>query len=307
MGDGTYFVGRNELLLWVNSTLSLNITKIEQTANGAVACQLMDAVCPGQFPMQKIDFNAKNEYEMINNYKVLQAFFNKKGVEKSILVNKLIKGRPLDNMEFMQWMKAYFDKETGGMGISDDYDPVARRSQCKTGDFKSGPAKPARLRPGAGSQPPRTPSTPSHTRKNAEKGSVARGGSGSIGRGSLSSQQALGSQKISGKVASPGLMSAADSEAQERVKELTEQLTEMRLTAEESVREREFYYGKLREIEILCQTPRVCDDPIVKVIEQILYAPNEEEARQIVQKTQMEYAGQVFMDGEDAIDQENGE
>lgn len=42
----------------------------------------------------------------------------------------------------------------------------------------------------------------------------------------------------------------------------TLQLTEMRQTAEESVREREFYYGKLREIEILCQTPRICDNPV---------------------------------------------
>ena len=48
-------------------------------------------------------------------------------------VNKLIKARPLDNMEFMQWFKRYFDAQAG----SDlSYDAAARRAGSKTGDVK---------------------------------------------------------------------------------------------------------------------------------------------------------------------------
>ena len=37
-------------------------------------------------------------------------------VAKNVEVQKLIKGRPLDNLEFLQWMKRYYDTATGGGG-----------------------------------------------------------------------------------------------------------------------------------------------------------------------------------------------
>jgi RP/EB family microtubule-associated protein len=53
MMDGAFFVGRKEIMDWVNSTLDLNLAKIEDTASGAAACQLLDIMYPGQVPMHK--------------------------------------------------------------------------------------------------------------------------------------------------------------------------------------------------------------------------------------------------------------
>lgn len=52
--DEAYFVGRREILDWLNSTLQLNLTKIEETASGCVALQLMDICYPGQVNLHKV-------------------------------------------------------------------------------------------------------------------------------------------------------------------------------------------------------------------------------------------------------------
>lgn len=54
MMDGAYFVGRTELLRWINSTLAMNLQKIEECAPGHVACQLMDVLHPGMVPLNKV-------------------------------------------------------------------------------------------------------------------------------------------------------------------------------------------------------------------------------------------------------------
>ncbi|KAH8064024.1 hypothetical protein JL721_8423 [Aureococcus anophagefferens] len=76
MMDAAYFVGRRELLDWINTTLELNVQRIEDTCSGAVACQLMDCIQPNTVPMSKVNWGAKDEYAMICNYKLLQSAFD---------------------------------------------------------------------------------------------------------------------------------------------------------------------------------------------------------------------------------------
>ena len=96
-----------------------------QVASGAVHCQILDAANPGVVNMSKVNVNAKSEYEMVNNYKVLQSVFDKLKITRNIEVNKLIKARPLDNLEFLQWMKYYYDCAAGG--VESTYDGEERR------------------------------------------------------------------------------------------------------------------------------------------------------------------------------------
>ena len=58
---------------WVNTDLNLNFTKVENFATGAAYCQFLDRIFPGSIPLTKVKFQAKLEWEYLENFKVLQS------------------------------------------------------------------------------------------------------------------------------------------------------------------------------------------------------------------------------------------
>lgn len=81
---------RQDLLLWINELLGLGYTKVEQCGSGAAHCQIMDSIYR-DVPLSKVKFAAKHEYEYIQNYKVLQAVFDKHKIDNFIPVERLSK------------------------------------------------------------------------------------------------------------------------------------------------------------------------------------------------------------------------
>ncbi|CAH9089944.1 unnamed protein product [Cuscuta epithymum] len=276
MMDPAYFIGRSEILAWINSTLHLSMSKVEEACTGAVQCQLMDSVHPGMVPMHKVNFDAKSEYEMIQNYKVLQEVFNKLKITKHIEVSKLVKGRPLDNLEFMQWMKRYCDS-VGGGSSGHNYNALERREASKGGK------EVCKRSAAASSQQPSAKtssaaSTKHHVPHNTRRSDATTNTS---------------TTNLSGKTSRPSSSGGRPvySEAEKAAHE--QQITELKLSVDSLERERDFYFAKLRDIEIVCQCPEIENLPVVQALKKILYATDDDaslvaEAQAMVSKQQVE-------------------
>jgi len=51
---------------------------------GSVYCQIIDSIFPGTVKMSKVKWQAKHDYEFVENYKVLQDAFKKNSIGKVI-------------------------------------------------------------------------------------------------------------------------------------------------------------------------------------------------------------------------------
>uniref|UniRef100_H3GGV9 Microtubule-associated protein EB1 n=1 Tax=Phytophthora ramorum TaxID=164328 RepID=H3GGV9_PHYRM len=274
--DGTYFVGRKEILDWINNLCATNLAKVEQTCTGAVACQILDAMYPGKVQMSKVDWAANKDYEYIQNYKVLQKAFMQLKIDKHVEVDRLVRGKYQDNLEFMQWFKAFYERNASGQS----YDPLSQRDKGKggaqftqkfggSGVSSSAPAAPARRKVGAAttSRVGRTPpAAPAAARASRTPTGVSRRPTGSAGAVSAVDTEAA--------------VAAATAPLEKELEELTttnEALTnesgELRAMVESLEKERDFYFNKLREVEIMLQAAEDTEsNPLAQAVFKVLYA-----------------------------------
>jgi len=218
-------LSRHDMLLWINDSLATNYAKIEQLCTGAAYCQFMDMLFEHCIPIKKVKFQAKLEHEYIVNWKILQTGFKKVGVDKMIPVDKLIKGRFQDNFEFCQWFKKLFDANYGG---SAEYDALAARGGVQPVSEISIQKR------GAGVPEPRAPAARNHAP--APKQAPTR--------------KPVTPVRNSG-LAKPS--SGKNAVSQQEIDCLTQELQDLRTNFEGLEKERDFYFGKLRDIEKLCQ------------------------------------------------------
>ncbi|TIA83323.1 hypothetical protein E3P98_00902 [Wallemia ichthyophaga] len=244
-------VSRAEIVQWINGVLDSNYTKVEQCGTGAIYCQLLDSIYQN-VPLGRVKFNARQEYEYINNFKILQTAFRSNKTQKQgelilsksipltppiqpIPVTALVKCKMQDNLEFCQWFKKFWDEHFPG----GEYDAVGRRSGA--------PGAAVSATPSSGGPTPRT-SSAAGTRRPA---------------------------KLSG-----GGVSSAAADAQ--IESLNAQMGDLKINFDSLEKERDFYFAKLRDIEILVQThlenPETIDTPASEAfqqIQQILYSTEE--------------------------------
>ncbi|KAK6353716.1 hypothetical protein TWF730_008145 [Orbilia blumenaviensis] len=214
---------RQELINWLNALLQLNLTKVEQCGTGAAFCQIMDSV-HGNIPMSRVKFNVNTEYAYLQNFKILTNAFSSQGIDRPVPVQSLVKCKMQDNLEFLQWMKRYWDANFPG----GEYDAVARR---KGQGMTSAPA----AAPRSTAAPKARGTTPQVT---AQRTRTPLGG-------------------------------ASTTALQAEISTLKESVAGLE-------RERDFYFSKLRDIELLLQESQ--EDPaeekavIIKKVQDILYS-----------------------------------
>ncbi|CAM4757107.1 unnamed protein product [Rotaria magnacalcarata] len=254
-------LSRNDILQWINTALEANFVKIEDLCTGAAYCQFMEMMFPGAIGARskRVKWNTKLEHEYINNFKIVP-------------VEKLVKGKFQDNFEFVQWFKKFFD---ANYTAAHDYDPVAARDGQPMGNGKTSSTASSGIRAPPVSRPaPVRAAPPPPPPPPAARAPVA------------TKPMQQHQQKVSPSTYRPvggahhadphhGVHNNETIRLQHEIDTLQEMIQQHASQIAGLEKERDFYYQKLRDVEVICQEPECESVPQVQKILEILYATEE--------------------------------
>jgi len=290
MMNEAYFVGKNILIDWINQFLEIHIEKVEQMANGANYCNLWDALHPGTIPMSRVDFTARQEYEYTKNWKLMQNGFQKAGIEKQIPVQRLIKARYQDNLEFLQWMYKYARDTYNGDPDEPTYDALGRRAKSKGGKDYTGSSNNSR-------RPQRKENRSRNAKENRSsnsrptsaslKGSHSRpykgGRQDRNDRGNSNSNQQSQHEVEQLRNENKQLREERDG-VKQKLDGIQAEHEEISTIAKDIEKERDFYFSKVVAIENILKAQHNQEAPLLKSVYELLYQTEEDQAQQTQQQ-----------------------
>jgi microtubule-associated protein, RP/EB family len=251
---------------------------------------------------------ATQTYEFVENYKVLQVAFKSAGIKRDIDVTSLIRAKYQDNLEFLQWIKCYYDYYVKG---ETGYDANAKRKElglnvsvkCGGRGSSSSTSSTPMTTPSRTTTPrTRSTSTPqiSNTTKTVPRTVTSTMPKSTVTKSSTTTSNSSKttstvSRSVSTKPSTSTSISSRHSVStsmlksknpyEEQIKEkdskistLNNQIKELNQIVETLKKERDFYFNRLRTVEIYCQTKEERDDSILD-IEKILYTNDENELK----------------------------
>lgn len=248
---------KHELLLWLNDLLQFKYSRVEQCGTGVAYCQIMHSIYK-DVPLKKVIFDAKNDYDYSNNFRVLRSAFNMHNINKPFNMEQLAKCRLNDNLELLQWIKKHWDAYYPGGG----YDAVAqRREAAPKPKIKKLEVNPTNI--------------PTEDYEAHEKGSESL----HYDTYKLVSSSDISRPNSAKLSATSATISATAVDHERKIREMAKQIMDLRCVGDTLERERNFYYLKLRDIEVIVlerfQQPTGDMHGVLKDIQHVLYSTEE--------------------------------
>jgi len=261
INHAAYKVGKREILGWANDVLDTNLGDVAGHVGDAAAyCQLLHSVNRKAVNLKNVKFDARDDYGFNINYQILQKAFKVMKIDKVIRPDALMRGKPLDNLEFIQWLKHYCTNVSStegysGMAEREKYHPGLGKKDKRWAGAGKASAGGGALKPSASNN------KPAAVRVAAKKPAASKAAKPAADSGSAKSAKEI-------------------QELKTQVAEKAEAATDLQLNIDALEKERDFYFGKLRDIEILCQEREgdQMDDnlsTLVDAIKAIMYATDD--------------------------------